>query len=89
MSASEIQSWLTSATASRDDNTNDSQDHHPWQRDRALDNDHDWPRAIEYARASLLTSRTGVRVKFLYEEIVPLVRNESVFSGIYQFERSG
>ncbi|KAN0130768.1 ARM repeat-containing protein [Lactarius tabidus] len=46
-----------------------------WRRERATA---DWTEALLYASMQLLTSRTGVRIPFLREELLPLVKNEDL-----------
>ncbi|KAH9976102.1 ARM repeat-containing protein [Lactifluus volemus] len=46
-----------------------------WRRDIAK---RDWTEAIRYASSRLLTSRTSVRIPFLREDLLPLVKNEDL-----------
>lgn len=38
-----------------------------------------WTEALEYASKQLLTSRTSVRVPFLHEHLLTLVKNEGTY----------
>jgi hypothetical protein len=44
-----------------------------WRRERATA---EWTEALLYASMQLLTSHTSVRIPFLREELLPLVKNE-------------
>ncbi|KAF8883249.1 armadillo-type protein [Infundibulicybe gibba] len=69
MSKSEIQSWLSTASTSDD---NDNGDRITWQRDRVLN---DWPRAMQYAQDRLMDSKTKSRTQFLNEELLSLAKH--------------
>jgi hypothetical protein len=70
MSKSEIQSWISSSNIVT--SPDDSGDGVSWQRDNVLN---DWPRAIEFAQARLLTSKTRIRIQFLQEELLSLAKH--------------
>ena len=76
MSASEIQSWISSSTNEGDDNG----DQRVWQRDRVLN---DWPRSLEYAQTFLLNGKTKRRILFLQDEILSLAKH----GGFYTIHR--
>lgn len=44
-----------------------------WRRDIATG---EWTEALEYASRQLLTSRTSVRVPFMRDDLLALVKNE-------------
>ncbi|KAH9175038.1 ARM repeat-containing protein [Lactarius sanguifluus] len=46
-----------------------------WRRERATA---EWKEALRYASMQLLTSHTSVRIPFLREELLPLVKNEDL-----------
>ncbi|KAG7441044.1 ARM repeat-containing protein [Guyanagaster necrorhizus] len=69
MSKSDIQSWLSSASTERDESESTGL---PWQRDMVLK---DWSTSMEHAQHRLLESKTSFRVRFLQEELLPLVRH--------------
>lgn len=72
MSASEIQSWAASTL-----NPDEASDQ-VWQRDRVL---LDWPGSLRYAMGMIMSSRTSVRVGFLREEVLSLVRHAEMTDG--------
>ena len=76
MSASEIQSWISSSTNEGEEN----EDQRLWQRDQVLN---DWPRSLEYAQTFLLNGKTKARIQFLQDEILSLAKH----AGCIQFVR--
>ncbi|KIL53983.1 hypothetical protein M378DRAFT_28830 [Amanita muscaria Koide BX008] len=86
MSQSEIKSWVSSTVGARgtddDDEYNDDDEEGrdlsskgssgSWGKDLVSK---DWSKAIAYARNVLLVGRTKVRIQFLREEILGLVKN--------------
>ena len=44
-----------------------------WRRDIAT---REWEEALEYASMQLLTSRTSIRIPFLRDDLLALVKNE-------------
>ena len=72
MSASEIQSWISSSINEGDED----RDPQVWQRDRVLN---DWPRSLEYAQTFLLHGRTKSRIQFLQDEILSLAKHEGIY----------
>ncbi|KAJ7600549.1 armadillo-type protein [Mycena floridula] len=46
-----------------------------WNKDRLLS---EWPQALEFAQAQLLSSSTNIRVPFLREELFTLAKNEDL-----------
>ena len=73
MSASEIQSWISSSTNEGEENG----DQRVWQRDRVLN---DWPRSLEYAQSFLLNGKTQSRILFLQDEILSLAKLGGFYS---------
>jgi hypothetical protein len=75
----DIESWIQSSTHMLDDMSEDNQSSFVWRRDVATG---EWTEAIRYASSRLLTSRTSVRIPFLREELLPLVKIQGTcFSG--------
>ena len=68
MSASEIQTWISSSTNEGEENV----DQQVWQRDGVLN---DWPRSLEYAQSFLLNGKTKSRIQFLQDEILSLAKH--------------
>ena len=73
MSASEIQSWISSSTNEGEE----TGDQRVWQRDRVLN---DWPRSLEYAQNLLLNGKTRSRIQFLQDEILSLAKLGGFYS---------
>ena len=73
MSASEIQSWISSSTNEGEENG----DQRVWQRDQVLN---DWPRSLEYAQNFLLNGKTKSRILFLKDEILSLAKHGGFYS---------
>ena len=80
MSASEIQSWISSSTNEGEENG----DQQVWQRDQVLN---DWPRSLEYAQTLLLNAKTKSRIQFLQDEILSLAKHGG-FYPIYHYNCS-
>ena len=72
MSASEIQSWISSSI-----NEEEIGDQRVWQRDQVLN---DWPRSLEYAQTFLLNGKTKSRIQFLQDEILSLAKHGGFYS---------
>jgi hypothetical protein len=69
----DIASWILSSAEALDDMSEGNQSSFVWRRDIATG---EWTEAIRYASSQLLTSRTSVRIPFLREDLLPLVKNE-------------
>lgn len=69
----DIESWILSTTEMLDDMPEENEADFVWRRVRAAA---EWTEALRYASMRLLTSRTSVRIPFLREELLPLVKNE-------------
>jgi len=57
-----------------DDTTNDNGANFVWRRDFVTS---EWAEALGYASRQLLSSRSNVRIPFLREDLLPLVKHES------------
>jgi hypothetical protein len=73
----DIESWILSTTQVLDDMPEENEVDFVWRRERAIA---EWTEALQYASMRLLTSRTSVRIPFLREELLPLVKNEGASS---------
>lgn len=71
MGKKDISSW---ASATEPLDNGDDGESRIWQKGQAFTPE-EWSRAAELARGKLLTSRTGVRIQFLKEELLPLAKN--------------
>lgn len=69
----DITSWILSTTEVLDDMSEENETGFVWRRERVK---LEWTEALRYASMQLLTSRTSVRIPFLREELLPLVKNE-------------
>ena len=69
----DIASWILSTAEELDDMPDENEADFVWRRERATA---EWTEALRYASMQLLTSRTSVRIPFLREELLPLVKNE-------------
>jgi hypothetical protein len=69
----DITAWISSSVGSEmlDDESNDPS--FVWRRDIAMG---EWTEALEYASRQLLTSRTSVRIPFIRDDLLALVKNE-------------
>ncbi len=69
----DIASWIQSTAEVLDDMPEENETDFVWRREHATA---EWKEALRYASMQLLTSRTSVRIPFLREELLPLVKNE-------------
>lgn len=69
----DIASWILSSAEVLNDMAEGSHPSFVWRRDIAT---REWTEALRYASRQLLTSRTSVRIPFLREDLLPLVKNE-------------
>jgi hypothetical protein len=71
----DIASWITSSldSAMPDDMSEGNDTSFVWRRDIATG---EWEDALGYASRQLVTSHTSVRVPFLREDLLALVKNE-------------
>ena len=69
----DIVSWILSTAEVLDDMPVEIEADFVWRRERATA---EWTEALQYASIQLLTSRISVRIPFLREELLPLVKNE-------------
>lgn len=71
----DIVSWISSSVDSQMlDNTTDGDDpNFVWRRDFAMSK---WEEALGYASRQLLNSRTSVRIPFLREDLLAVVKHE-------------
>jgi hypothetical protein len=69
----DIASWILSSAEVLNDMAEGSHPSFVWRRDIATG---EWTEALRYASRQLLTSRTSVRIPFLREDLLPLVKNE-------------
>ena len=71
----DIASWITSSldSAMPDDMSEGNDPNFVWRRDIATG---EWEDALGYASRQLVTSHTSVRVPFLREDLLALVKNE-------------
>lgn len=72
MGKPEIESWIASTSTVPDENLADGSGLPEWRRDLVLK---DWLRTLEVAQSRLLTSSTKVRIQFLRDEMLVLVRH--------------
>jgi hypothetical protein len=71
----DITAWISTSVGSEilDDMSEGNDSGFVWRRDIATG---EWADVLEYAHRQLLTSRTSVRVPFLREDLLTLVKNE-------------
>jgi hypothetical protein len=71
----DIASWISSSVDSQmlDDTIDDNGANFVWRRDLATS---EWAEALGYASRQLLSSRSNVRIPFLREDLLPLVKHE-------------
>jgi hypothetical protein len=73
MSGPDIRSWIHSSSA-QDQDDGERDEGPSWHKD-ALE---DWIKALDTARTRLMSSSTIMRIGFLEEEILPLVKSDGV-----------
>ena len=71
----DITAWISSSVGSEmlDDMSEGNDPSFVWRRDIATG---EWAEALEYASRQLLTSRTSVRIPFMRDDLLALVKNE-------------
>ena len=71
----DITAWISSSVGSEmlDDMSESNDPSFVWRRDIAMG---EWTEALEYASRQLLTSRTSVRIPFIRDDLLALVKNE-------------
>jgi hypothetical protein len=71
----DITAWISSSVGSEmlDDMSEGNDPSFVWRRDIVTG---EWAEALEYASRQLLTSRTSVRIPFLRDDLLALVKNE-------------
>jgi hypothetical protein len=72
----DIASWITSTADSEmlDDESEGNDPSFVWHRDIETG---EWTEALAYASRQLLTSRTSVRIAFLLDDLLTLIKNDS------------
>ncbi|TFK50812.1 ARM repeat-containing protein [Heliocybe sulcata] len=73
----DIESWAASADGGSDDDI-DHQASAPasfWSAEKTID---EWPKAVEYARSMLLSGSTRVRLGFLQQDLLPVIKREDL-----------
>jgi hypothetical protein len=69
----DIESWILSTAEVLDEMPEENEADFVWRREHATA---EWTEALRYASMQLLTSRTSVRIPFLREALLLLVKNE-------------
>ena len=69
----DIASWILSTGELLVDMPEENEADFVWRRERAKA---EWTEALRYASTQLFTSRTSLRIPFLRDELLPLVKNE-------------
>ncbi|KZT22524.1 ARM repeat-containing protein [Neolentinus lepideus HHB14362 ss-1] len=72
----DIESWAADAGGSDDDIDNEASTSSPfWSAEKTID---EWPKALQYARSNLLSGSTRVRLGFIQQDLLSVIKREDL-----------